>query len=121
VLFTACGVYSAAAQTASLRTDGYAPEDPALRTEAVRLVERANLLSTPGIWPPNEMVLRFHVGDPPAGFPADGEYVGSVGGTGLRRQVWSYGDFHYTQVRNGQRLKLNQGVLAAPLPCRTLR
>jgi hypothetical protein len=114
VVLMACWVYSAAAQSASLRTGGYAPEDPALRAEAVRLVERANLASTPGIWPPNEMVLRFHVGDPPAGFPIDGDYVSSIGGAGLRRQVWSYGDFHYTQVRNGQRLKLNHGTVTMP-------
>lgn len=114
VVFAACCPYSAAAQTASLRTGSYPPEDPALRAEAVRLVERANLVSTPGTWPPNEMVLRFHVGDPPAGFPADGEYVSSVGGAGLRRQEWSYGDFHYTQVRNGQRLKVNQGTVTKP-------
>jgi hypothetical protein len=121
VVFTACCLYSAAAQTASLRTGPYPPEDPALRAEAVRLVERANLVSTPGIWPPNEMVLHFHVGDPPSGFPADGEYVSSVGGTGLRRQVWSYGDFHYTQVRNGQRLKLNQGTVAMPAVLQVLK
>ena len=104
----------AAGQTAALRTGSSPPEDPALRAEAVRLVERANLVSTPGVWPPNEMVLRFHIGEPPSGFPSDGEYVSSVGGPGLRRQVWSYGGVHYTQVRNGQRLKLDTGTVAMP-------
>jgi len=121
VVVTGCCLSSASGQTASLRTGPYPPEDPALRAEAVRLVERASLVSTPGTWPPNEMVLRFTVGDPPSGFPIDGEYVSSVGGTGLRRQVWSYGDCHYTQVRNGQRLKVNQGKVAMPAILQVLK
>src|SRR5437868_6722 len=80
-------------------------EDPKLRAEAVRLVERANLVSTPGTWPPNEMRLQYRFGTPPAGFPAEGEYVSSVGGPGLRRQQWDYGPYHFTQVRNGQVLR----------------
>ncbi len=89
-------------------------EDPALRAEAVRLLERANLVSTPGTWPPNEMRLHFRFGSPAPGFPAEGEYVSSVGGPGLRRQQWDYGPYHFTQVRNGQRLRLDQAAVSAP-------
>jgi hypothetical protein len=107
-------------QTATLRSESFPLEDPKLRAEAVRLVERANQISTPGVWPPNEMRLRFRLGSPPEGFPAEGEYVSSVGGPGLRRQEWSYGDYRYTQVRNGQRLRLDQASVPPPAAMNTL-
>ena len=110
----------AVGQTATLRSESVPLENTALRAEAVRLLERANLVSTPGVWPPNEMRLRFRFGSPPEGFPPEGEYTSSVGGPGLRRQQWDYGDFHYTQVRNGQRLRLNQGSIQMPAALNTL-
>ena len=102
------------AQTATLRPEANPIEDPQLRAEAVGLLERANQISTPGVWPPNVMTLRFRVPDPPVGFPAEGDYVSSVGGPGLRRQHWNYGAFQYTQVRSGQRLKYEQAVVPMP-------
>jgi hypothetical protein len=93
-----------AAQTAILRPDGNTPEDPALRAEAVRLLERANRVSIPAVWPANEMTLRFHVTSPAPGDPYDGEYVSSSGGAGLRRQYWHYGAYEHTLIRNGQRV-----------------
>ncbi len=90
------------------------PEAPTLRAEAVRLVERANLISTPGTWPPNEMRLHYRFGSPPDGFPAEGDYVSSVGTPGHRRQQWDYGPYHFTQVRNGQKLRLDQATVPPP-------
>jgi TonB family protein len=104
----------AAAQTAILRPDGSPPEDPVLRAEAVRLLERANHLSTPSLWPANEMTLRFRVAAPAPGDPFDGEYVSSVGGAELRRQHWRYGAYEYTQIRNGQRLSLTGSQTPQP-------
>jgi hypothetical protein len=99
-----CAAGWAAAQTAILRPDGSPPEDPAVRAEAVRLLERANQVSEPSVWPANEMTLRFHIAAPVAGDPYDGEYVSSSGGAGLRRQHWRFGAYEYTQIRNGPRV-----------------
>jgi hypothetical protein len=95
------------AQTATLRPDGGAPEDPALRAEAIRLIERANHISTPSVWPPNEMTLRFRVDPPADGRPSEGEYTSSVGAPGQRRQHWQYGSYDVTQIRNGTRLAVS--------------
>jgi hypothetical protein len=102
------------AQTAVLRAGSGPPEDPQLRAEAVRLVERANHLSTPAVWPPNVLTLRFHVPNPAPGDPYDGEYVSSVGGFKLRRQEWHYGAYQVTQIRDGDRFNGNQSK--APMP-----
>ena len=91
------------AQTAVLRPGSGPPEDPQLRAEAVRLLERANHLSSPAVWPPNVLTLRFHVPNP----APDGEYVSSVGGFKLRRQEWRYGTYQTTQIRNGDRFNGN--------------
>ena len=92
------------AQTAVLRAGSGPPEDPKLRAEAVRLLERANQLSTPAVWPPNEMTLRYRVGKPAAGDPYEGDYFSSFGGRGLRHQEWQYGAYQFTQIRNGTRI-----------------
>lgn len=101
-------------QTATLRPDARPPEDPKLRAEAVALLERANRVSTPLQWPPNQMTLRFHVPEPAPGDPVDGEYVSSVGGPGLRRQEWHYGAYQPIQIRNGQRLAITQNTVPRP-------
>ncbi len=97
-------------QTATLRPDSGPPEDPKLRAEAVRLMERATKVSTPAVWPPNVMTLRFRVTNPEPGYPYEGEYVSSVGGPGLRRQEWHYGDYQLIQVRNGKRLSFSNNT-----------
>jgi len=102
------------AQTATLRPDAQPPEDPKLRAEAVGLLERANHISTPAVWPPNEMTLRFRVPDPAPGEAAEGEYVSSFGGTGLRRQEWRYGQYQPVQVRNGQRVSITRNDTPKP-------
>lgn len=104
----------ARAQHTTLRPES-PPEDPKLRAEAVSLLERANHVSTPAAWPPNEMRLRFRIPNPAPGESGEGEYVSSVGGKGLRRQVWTYGEYQQTQIRNGQRLFVSQGH-KAPRP-----
>ncbi len=102
------------AQTAVLRAGAGPPEDPQLRAEAVRLVERANHLSSPAVWPPNVLTLRFHVPNPAPGDPYDGEYVSSVGGYKLRRQEWRYGAYQTTQIRNGDRFNGNHSKVPMP-------
>jgi hypothetical protein len=109
-----CAMGWAAAQNATLRPDGKPPEDPQLRAEAVRLLERANHLSTPSSWPPNEMTLHFRIAAPAPGNPNEGEYVSSIGGPGLRRQHWHYGAYENTQIRNGQRLSVSGSQTPQP-------
>ncbi len=65
------------AQTTTLLPDSQLPEDPKFRAEAIGLLERANRVSTPAVWPPNEMRLRFRVPDPAPGESSEGEYVSS--------------------------------------------
>jgi hypothetical protein len=105
---------SAHGQTATLRPGSGPPEDPQLRAEAVRLLERANYLSTPAVWPPNEMTLRYRVGKPAPGDPYEGDYFSSVGGHGLRHQEWHYGKYRYTQIRNGTRLAFSGSGVQTP-------
>jgi len=114
VLVLTLAPLSAYAQTATLRAGSGAPEDPTLRAEAVRLLERANHLSTPAVWPPNVLTLRFHVPNPAPGDPYDGEYVSSVGGYHLRRQEWVYGAYRVTQIRNGDRFNATQPGVPMP-------
>jgi hypothetical protein len=111
VLYTACFL---SAQTATLRPDAQPPEDPKLRAEAIALLERANRVSTPAVWPPNEMTLRFRVPDPATGESSEGVYVSSVGGPGLRRQEWRYGEYQPVQIRNGQRVSVTQNNTPKP-------
>lgn len=103
------------AQTATLRQDGKPPEDPKVRAEAVALLERANRVSTPSFWPPNQMTLHFRVPNPTPGEPVEGDYVSSFGGPGpLRRQEWHYGAFQPIQIRNGPRLGVTQNTVRQP-------
>ena len=99
-----CAAGWTAAQTAILRPDGSPPEDPALRAEAVRLLEQANQVSIPARWSGHEMTIRFHVLSPAPGEAADGQYVSSVSDDGLRRQYWHYGAYEHTLIRNGRRV-----------------
>jgi hypothetical protein len=51
------------AQTTTLRPDAAPVEDPQLRAQAVRLMERAVMLTTP-VWPANEEFFNFRVPHP---------------------------------------------------------
>ncbi|HKW98653.1 MAG TPA: energy transducer TonB [Bryobacteraceae bacterium] len=102
------------AQTATLRPEVQPPEDPKLRAEAVGLLERANRVSTPAVWPPNEMTLRFRVPEPAPGEAAEGEYISSFGGPGLRRQEWHYGEYQPVQIRNGRRISVTRNNSPKP-------
>ena len=102
------------AQTATLRPEAQPPEDVKLRADAVGLLERANRMSMPAVWGSREMRLRFRVPNPAPGEALDGEYLSSVGGPGLRRQEWHYGDYQLSEVRNGQRLNLTGSKRAFP-------
>jgi hypothetical protein len=106
VFFASAFASILSAQTATLRPEAQPPEHVKLRAEAVGLLERANRVSTPAVWGSREMRLRFRVPGPAPGEALDGEYLSSVGGPGLRRQEWHYGDYQLSEVRNGQRLNL---------------
>lgn len=88
------------AQQATLRRE-VPPEDPKLRAEAVRLLERATMLSSP-VWPANEAVDTFRVTRPEPGQPAQGELKISVAAPMLRRWEFTYGAYRFVQVQNGR-------------------
>ena len=54
------------AQTAALRPDATPVEDPQMRAEAVGLMERAIMLTSP-VWPANEEFVIFRALRPAAG------------------------------------------------------
>jgi len=59
------------AQTTTLRPDAVPAEDPEMRAEAVRLMERADMLTTP-VWPANEEFVDFRVLQPAPGETSEG-------------------------------------------------
>lgn len=101
-------------QTATLRPEAAPAEDSGLRAEAVRLLERANQVSTPAVWPPNQMTLLFHVGQPAPGDATQGEYISSIGGNGLKRIECNYGNYQFTHIRNGGRIAFVQPEVPQP-------
>ncbi len=109
LLFTALTLN---AQTATLRRDS-PPEDTRLRAEAVALLERANRVSQPMVWPPNEMRHHFTIPNPAPGDATEGDYTSSIG-VDTRRQEWRYGAFQITQIRNGRRMSFSERT--APMP-----
>ncbi len=89
------------AQTGTLRPEVSPPEDPQLRAEAIRLMEKANLVSTP-VWPANEEFVTFHVLAPGPGEATDGEMKISVATTMTKRWEFTYGAYKFLQVQNGR-------------------
>jgi hypothetical protein len=88
------------AQTGKLRPEVTPPEDAVLRAEAIRLMERANRLSTP-VWPANESVVNFHVLEPGVGEADAGELRVSVATPVRRRREYTYGSYKFVQVEDG--------------------
>ncbi len=97
-------------QTAKLRPETAPVEDSRLRAEAVRLLERANAVSTPA-WRANETIIGFHLLDSALGTPADGELRISVAAPLVRRSEVAYGSYRYTEVYN-----LGQAAVARSEP-----
>jgi hypothetical protein len=89
------------AQTGTLRPEVMPAEDPQVRAEAVRLMERAVLVSTP-VWPANEESFTFRILDPSLGETTTGQMNIGVARPALKRWDFTFGTYHYVQVQNGR-------------------
>jgi hypothetical protein len=83
-----------------LRPDAAPAEDPEVRAEAVRLMERANMLTTP-VWPANEEFFKFRVVQPAAGEASEGTIQIGVRTPVNKRWEMTYGTYKYIRVRDG--------------------
>jgi len=88
------------AQTTTLRPDAAPAEDPKLRAEAVRLMERAVMLTTP-VWPANEEFFNFRVLDPAPGEAAEGSLKIGVRTRVNKRWEFTYGTYKFIKVQDG--------------------
>ncbi len=100
-------------QTARLRPETAPLEDSRLRAEAVRLLERANAVSTP-VWRANEAIIAFHILDSALGTPADGELRVSVAAPLIRRSEVAYGSYRYREVHNLGQVAVTRSDPAEP-------
>jgi Gram-negative bacterial TonB protein C-terminal len=108
------------AQTATVRHDSGLAEDSQLRAEAVRLMERAAMLTTP-VWPANEELVSFRVLNPAPGEASEGTLAIGVKTTGDKRWEFSYGAYKYIRVQNGAEFATYRTDSAEPAAVTTVR
>jgi len=77
-------------------------EDVKMREEAIRLLERANQVSLPGIGPNYEQAVTFRVYSPD-GTSKEGTYTKISGGAAGYREERTFGDYHDVIVRLNDR------------------
>lgn len=85
-------------QTRTYAPQPPAPENPELRREAVRLMERAYRASTPDRWVPHAQLLHIRVLAPSAGGPAEGDYRSYRASENQSRFETDFGDYHYVVI-----------------------
>ncbi len=88
------------AQTTTLRPDAAPAEDPQSRAEAVRLMERAVMLTTP-VWPANEEFVNFRVLHPAPGEASEGAMKIGVRTPVNKRWEFTYGTYKFIRVEDG--------------------
>ena len=101
---------SAKPQAGTISPEPPGLEDPAVRKEAVRLLERANTVSIPARWLTHDHVVHFKVSAPAPGEAAEGDIRSSVGTSRQFRTEVTYGDFRLVDVLSNHQ----RGWLAAP-------
>jgi TonB family protein len=107
-------------QTPILRP-GMAPaEVPEVRAEAIRLLERAAMLTTP-VWPANEEFFSFRVLKPTPGEASEGAIKIGVKTTGNKRWEFTYGAYKYIRVQNGTEFATSRTDSAEPAVLTTVR
>ena len=111
---------SLAAQTGTLRPEVTPPENPALRSEAVHLLERANMVSSP-IWPANEEFFSFRILDPAPGEAPAGDIKIGVAKPTLKRWEFTYGQYSFVQVQNGSEYATLRSQPTEPAPLTSVR
>ena len=108
------------AQTTTLRPDATPAEDPQLRAEAVRLMERAVMLTTP-VWPANEEFFNFRVLHPAAGEAAEGSIKIGVRTRVNKRWEFIYGTYKFIRVQDGSEVATYRSENAEPAALTSVR
>jgi hypothetical protein len=108
------------AQTTTLRPDAVPAEDPEMRAEAVRLMERADMLTTP-VWPANEEFVDFRVLQPAAGEASEGSMKIGVKTPANKRWEFTYGTYKFIKVQNGSEFATFRSESAEPAALTSVR
>ena len=108
------------AQTATLRLDAASPEDPRVRAEAVGLLERAVMLTSP-VWPANEEFVSFRVLRPAPGEASEGAMKVGVRTRVNKRWEFTYGTYKFIQVKNGVESATYRSASAEPAVLTSVR
>jgi hypothetical protein len=108
------------AQTPTLRPDAAPVEDPQLRAEAVRLMERAMMLTTP-VWPANEGLYNFRVLHPAPGEASEGIIKIGIKTTGNKRWEYTYGTYEFIKVQDGSESATYRSESAEPAALTTVK
>ncbi len=108
------------AQTATLRPEAAPAEDPQLRAEAVRLMERAVMLTTP-VWPANEEFFNFRVLNPAPGEAAEGAMKIGVRTRVNKRWEFTYGTYKFIRVEDGSEFATYRSESAEPAALTSVR
>jgi len=108
------------AQTTTLRPDAAPAEDPQLRAEAVRLMERAVMLTTP-VWPANEEFFNFRVPHPAPGEAAEGAMRIGVKTRVNKRWEFTYGTYKFIKVQDGSESATYRSENAEPAALTSVR
>lgn len=108
------------AQTTTLRPDAAPAEDPEVRAEAVRLMERADMLTTP-VWPANEEFFNFKVLQPATGEASEGAIKIGVKTRVNKRWEMTYGTYRFVRVQDGGELATYQSETTEPAALTSVR
>jgi hypothetical protein len=108
------------AQTTTLRPDAVPAEDPEMRAEAVRLMERADMLTTP-VWPANEEFVDFRVLQPAPGETSEGSMKIGVKTPANKRWEFTYGTYKFIKVQNGSEFATFRSESAEPAALTSVR
>jgi hypothetical protein len=108
------------AQTSTLRPDAAPAEDPEVRAEAVRLMERADMLTTP-VWPANEEFFNFRVLEPAPGEASEGTIKIGVKTRVNKRWEYTYGTYKVIRVQDGGELATYRSESAEPAALTSVR
>jgi len=108
------------AQTATLRPDAAPVEDPQLRSEAVSLMERAVMLTTP-VWPANEEFFNFRVLNPAPGESTEGALKIGVRTRVNKRWEFTYGTYKFIKVQDGGEFATSRSESGEPAALTSVR
>jgi hypothetical protein len=108
------------AQTATLRPDATPAEDPQMRAEAVGLMERAIMLTSP-VWPANEEFVTFRVLHPAPGEASEGTLKIGARTRVNKRWEFTYGSYKFIKVQNGTESATYRSESAEPAVLTSVR